>query len=100
MTTLVISAGQTASLTPGTGVIEFNSATSGGTANMIAPSYVGQRWVFDWLTGTTPPTINAPPGLLMQAYASPGTFVSTQTMSTPGDSYEVMYDGTQLIRVS
>ena len=100
MTTLVIGAGQTASLLATTGAIEFNTGTSGGTANMIAPAYPGQRWVFDWLTGTTAPTINAPPGLMMQDYASPGTFVSTTHLSTPGDSYEVMYDGTQLIRVS
>ena len=97
---LVIGAGQTAALAPDTASVEFNTSTSGGTATMVAPAVVGQRWVFVWLTGTTAPTITAPPGLMMQDYADPSTFVSTTSIITPGDSYEVEYDGTQLIRVA
>ena len=100
VSTLVIAAGQTKTLAPDTGIVEFTTGSSGGTANMIAPNFIGQRWVFDWLTGTAAPTINAPPGLMMQDYANHGTFASATSLSTPGDSYEIEYDGTQLIRVS
>ena len=99
VTTHLIAAGATYTLAPNDGIIEFTTGTSGGTANMVA-GYPGQRWVFDWLTGTTPPTINAPAGVNIQGYANPSVFSSSTTLTSPGDSYEVEFDGTQLIRVS
>lgn len=101
VSTLIINAGQTKALAPNTGIVEFNTGASGGAATMIAPSFAGQRWVFDWLTGTAIPTITAPPGLLMQDYANPSTFVSSTSLSTPVRiPWRWSTMGRRLIRVS
>ena len=105
-TAVTISSGQTTSLINTDTAIRFD--TSGGTtatADMIAPSFVGQRWSFYWWNWDpntlTPPTINAPAGIKMIPFAgqaSPGAagLVSSTTISTPGASFELEWNGTEL----
>lgn len=84
--------------------INFDTTDGAATANMIAPSRIGQTWTFywaEWGAGHVMPTINAPPGIKMIPYsgkAKPGVagLVASTTISTPGASYTLIWNGTEL----
>lgn len=106
-TSVTITSGQTTTLLATDTAIIFD--TSGGTtatADMIAPSYIGQTWTFSWLfygASPVPPTINAPGGVSMVPFSgqsASGIFVSTTTINTPGASWSLRWNGTQLVPVS
>jgi len=109
-TAQTITEGQTKTLRNTDVAVIFD--TSGGgqataTADMIAPSFIGQEWTFSWFAWgnlQTPPTIQAPPGIGMVPFsgmASSGNagLVSTTTISTPGASYTLRWNGTYLTAV-
>ena len=106
-TSVTITSGQTKTLLATDTAIIFD--TSGGTtatADMIAPSYIGQTWTFSWMfygASPVPPTINAPGGVSMVPFSgqsASGVFVSTTTLNTPGASWSLRWNGTQLVPVS
>jgi hypothetical protein len=100
--------GATYTLSSSDAVIRFD--TTGGTtatAQMIAPSYIGQRWVFYWWAwgaGQAAPTILSPAGINMVPFSGQATsgaagLVTTTTISTPGATLTLEWDGTELVSV-
>ena len=105
-TAVTIDSGATTSLLATDTAIRFD--TTGGTtatAQMIAPSYIGQKWTFYWWAwgaGQVPPTILAPPGIKIvpfggQASSGAAGLVTSTTISTPGASFSVEWNGTELM---
>ena len=106
-TAQTITQGQTKTLRVTDAAIIFDTsagAQATATADMITPLFIGQEWTFSWFvwgTMMTPPTIVAPAGILMVPFSgmpSSGTggLVSTTTISTPGASYTLKWNGTYL----
>ena len=107
-TAATVVSGQTYNLLTTDAVIRFD--TSGGTtatANMIAPAYIGQQVTFYWWSwngAQAAPTMNVDAGHKMvpfsgQTSSGAGGLVTTTTISTPGASYTLEWDGTEWVSV-
>jgi hypothetical protein len=105
-TSATVVSGQTYNLLATDTVIRFD--TTGGTtatADMIAPSYIGQRITFywwAWSVAQVAPTINVDAGHEMvpfsgQSSSGAGGLATTTTISTPGASYTLEWDGTEWV---
>ena len=108
LTAATVASGATYNLLGTDTVIRFD--TTGGTtatADMIAPTYIGQRITFYWWAwgaGQVAPTINVDAGHEMVAFsgqASSGAagLVTTTTITTPGAAYTLEWDGTEWVSV-
>ena len=97
--------GATYTLLPTDTAIIFDTSNgSTATAQMLAPSYIGQRWTFYWYNwnavSPVAPTILMPAGLATVPFtgqSTPGSagLVASTTISTPGASFSIVWDGTQ-----
>jgi hypothetical protein len=76
--------------------------------DMIAPTYIGQRWTFYWWAWATGagqpvgPLINAPAGINMQSFAGQAVsgaagLVTNTTITTPGATFTLEWNGTELM---
>lgn len=107
-TSATVTSGTAYSLLATDTVIRFD--TTGGTtatANMIAPTYIGQRVTFYWWAwgaGQVAPTINVDAGHKMvpfsgQASSGAAGLATTTTISTPGAAYTLEWDGTEWVSI-
>ena len=103
-TAATVVSGQTYNLLTTDAVIRFDtSGGTTGTANMHAPSYIGQQVTFYWWSwngAQAAPTMNVDAGHKMvpfsgQASAGAAGLVTTDTISTPGASITREWDGTE-----
>ena len=105
-TVATVASGETYALLSTDIIIRFD--TTGGTtatANMAAGRFVGQRILFYWWAwgaGQVAPTINAPAGQNLvpfsgQAASGAAGLAATTSISTPGASYALEWDGTEWV---
>lgn len=107
-TAKLVLSGQNYTLQPTDTVVIFDtSGGSPGSATMIAPSYVGQRWTFYWWSwdpatvDASKPVIYAPPGMKIVPFGgqtAPGNagLASSTEIRTPGASYGVVWDSQEI----
>jgi hypothetical protein len=103
-TAATVTSGQTYNVLSTDKAIRFD--TTGGsaaTADMAAPSYIGQRITFywwAWSVAQVPPVINVDAGHAMVPFQGPqssgaGGLVTSTTIATPGATYTLEWDGTE-----
>jgi hypothetical protein len=105
----VVTGGTTYTLAATDALIIFDSSNgSQPVAQMISASYLGQKWTFWWEGFPSPvtalPKIVAPGAVLIMPFngqPSSGTtgWATSTVLSTPGATWTVMWDGTELIAV-
>lgn len=78
------------------------------TAQMVVPSFIGQKWTFWWkayqIATPLPPKIIAPGSVLIMPYSgqpSSGTtgWTTSSNITTPGATWTVVWDGAELVTV-
>ena len=100
-----IAAGQTyAALTTDRYLRMATDGTHGtATANLPAPTYIGEQHTFFWEfwdVSEVPPVINATAGKTLVPFsglASSGGTTASTTISTPGATYTLMWDGVEWV---
>lgn len=101
-TTATVRGGETYTLKASDHTINFDTTDGAAIAKMIplTQDQIGQTWTFKWEKWGEKmvlPTINAPPGILMDSYSGAKPEASTR-INTPGGAYTLIWDGTRLGR--
>ena len=104
-TEATVVSGQTYTLLPTDCIIRFDTTGDAGTAtaDMVAPSYVGQRITFywwAWSASQVAPTINVNAGAKLVPFSGQATsgaagLVTSTTISTPGASLTEVWDSVE-----